>query len=245
MKKSRQVLEILFENEDLVILNKPAGVLSIPDRFVPEKPNLVHQLEQKYEKAWIVHRLDKDTSGAICFALNAETHRDLSLQFQERSVEKYYWAILDGLLSKPSGTIDLGIAPHPVTKGKMIGSRRGKKATTEYKVLETFKYFSLVEAEIKTGRTHQIRVHFASLGHPLAVDELYGNRAALFFSEIKRKNFNKGKNEEERPFFQRLTLHAQRIAFTNPADGERIEVSAPLPKDFQALTRQLEKWLGK
>lgn len=237
--------EILYRDQDLIVLNKPPGVLSIPDRFVPDKPNLLHQLRKELGEVWVVHRLDRETSGVICFALNAKAHRHLSLQFEERRVEKYYWAVVDGLLPDKQGVIDRPIGAHPGISGKMIISAQGKPALTHYRVLAAYQFFSLVEADIRTGRTHQIRVHFESLGHPLVVDELYGKREALNLSEIKRRNFRLGKNEEERPLFRRLSLHARRLVVESPGSGDRVEVEAPLPKDFRAMLRQMEKWLGK
>lgn len=245
MKKKNAAPEVLYQDPDLIILNKPPGILSIPDRFVPDKPNLLHQLQEMLGEVWVVHRLDRETSGAICFARNAEAHRHLSLQFEQRQVNKYYWAVVDGLLSEKKGTIDRPIAPHPSVSGKMVISKQGKPSLTHYQVLEEFQFFSLVEADIRTGRTHQIRVHFESLGHPLVVDELYGKREALFLSEIKRRRFRLGKNEAERPLFRRLSLHARRLLVEAPGSGERLEVEAPPPKDFRAMLNQMAKWLGK
>ncbi len=235
-------LEILYQDQDLIVVNKPAGMLSIPDRFVPEKPNLVHQLSLQFDKVWVVHRIDKETSGAICFALNADAHRALSQQFQNRTIGKKYWALLDGCPTPNTGEIDRAIAPHPTVAGKMLPSSKGKSALTKYELVEEFRYFSLVEAQILTGRTHQIRVHFASIGVPLAVDPLYGKRSELKLSEIKRKNFRMGQEQQERPLMARLSLHAHKLRLEQPSTHQEIEVEASLPKDFRATLNQLRKW---
>lgn len=121
-------------------------------------------------------------------------------------------------------------------------NKQGKYALTLYQVTDTFKAFSLVEANIKTGRTHQVRIHLSSIGHPLAVDPVYGKRDALYLSEIKLRNFRTAKLEEERPIMSRLTLHALRLGLEHPETGARVEVESPLPKDFKALLNQLDKW---
>ncbi len=227
----------------MVVVNKAPGLLSIPDRFEPERPNLKHLLEAHYGEIYVVHRLDRETSGLLCFARNAEAHRQLSLQFEERTVEKIYLALVDGIPVPPEGQIEAGIAPHPSQAGKMITSSRGKAALTLYRVVETFRHFALVELSIKTGRTHQVRVHFQSIGHPLAVDPLYGRRNSFLLSEIKGKNYRQGKfQEEERPLLTRTSLHALRLTLTHPGTGQRQTFEAPLPKDLAAVVKQLRKW---
>jgi 23S rRNA pseudouridine955/2504/2580 synthase/23S rRNA pseudouridine1911/1915/1917 synthase len=235
-------MEILFEDEDLVIVNKPSGVLSIPDRFNASKPNLLAQLKVRYPHIFVVHRLDAETSGIICFAKHEQAHQHLNLQFEHRTVEKIYLALADGKIMQDNGTIDAGIEPHPTVKGKMITSKRGKPSLTLFQVVERFKHFTLVEANLKTGRTHQVRVHFASIGHSLAVDTLYGKRTELFLSEVKLNRFNLGKFQEERPIMNRTTLHAHRLKLKHPTQEVDLEWTAPPPKDFRALLQQLEKW---
>lgn len=236
-------LEILHADEDLVVVNKPAGMLSIPDRFILDKPNLVQALQAQYGEIWVVHRLDRETSGIICFARNEAAHRHLNAQFQARTVDKIYAVLVDGRPLPPQGRIEKPIAPHPTLPGKMVVSPQGKYALTLYEVVDTFKAFSLVHANIRTGRTHQIRVHFTAIGHPLAVDPLYGKRRAFLLSELKRQNFNLSKlAEAERPLMERLTLHAARLALDHPRSGEKLQWDCSPPKDFRALLHQLEKW---
>lgn len=235
-------VQILFQDEALIVVEKPPGMLSIPERFDPLKDNLLSRLRQIYGQVFVVHRLDRETSGLMCFARKEEAHRNLSIQFTERQVDKYYLALVDGRPIPPSGIIDKPIGPHASIAGKMAITPTGKPAITLYQVLDTYRNFSLVQANIKTGRTHQIRVHFSSIGHPLAVDPLYGKREFLLLSEIKLRNFRIGKYAEEKPLIHRLTLHAWKLGLTHPVSGERLEVESPLPKDFRALLSQLDKW---
>lgn len=235
--------EILHQDDDLVVVNKPAGLLTLPDRFKPdEKPNLKTQLDQLFGKVWTVHRLDRETSGLLVFALHEESHRSLSQQFQERTVDKAYTAILDGCPAGAEGTIDRPIGPNPAKPGQMMVVKKGKPSITHYKVLEAFRQFALTEFRIETGRTHQIRVHAAAIGHPLAVDAFYGRREALYLSEIKTRGFQLGKTREERPLLSRIALHSSRLSFVHPGHQEPLLIEAPLPKDLRAVLNQLRKW---
>ena len=235
-------IEIIFEDDDLVIVNKPSGVLSIPDRYVADKPNLVKYLNQLFENVFVVHRLDRETSGIICFAKNAEAHKSMSLQFESRTVDKIYYALVEGQVYKQNDTIEKPIGPSLSQAGKMVITSKGKKSVTLYEVLERFKHYTLVAANIKTGRTHQIRVHFESIGHPLAVDEIYGRKSAFFLSSVKLRKYKTGKNKEERPLMSRTTLHATELSIDHPTTKERMTIKAALPKDFSAVLNQLRKW---
>lgn len=239
---SKQKPVILYQDEHLIVANKPPGLLSIPDRFAPEKPNLLALLTHQYGKVWTVHRIDRETSGLICFARNEEAHRHLSQQFEQRTVEKTYLALLDGTAMAEVGTIDRPITESNKQAGKMMVAKKGKPAVTHYKVAERFRQFTLAEARIETGRTHQIRVHFESIGHPLAVDSLYGRREGFYLSEVKGKSYHLGREEEERPLMSRIPLHAWKLALDHPQTGERLVFEAPLPKDFAAALKQLRKW---
>ena len=234
--------ELLFEDEHLLVVHKPAGLLTIPDR-TGEKDSLHAQLERKYGKVFIVHRLDRETSGVLCFARNEAAHRHLSMQMEHHTADKYYYALLDGELHHEEGEIDKPIGEHASIPGKMSIRMTGKPSLTLYRVAERFKRFTLAEVLIKTGRTHQIRIHFQSIGYPLAVDALYGRRAAFLLSEVKGKSYKSGKfSEEERPIMERTSLHAARLKLDHPVSGERLEFRTELPKDFAALLNQLRKW---
>ncbi len=233
-------LEILFEDEDVIIVNKPAKLLVIPDRFDPNLDCLKDLLEQKYQqKIFVVHRLDKDTSGVICFARNETAHRYLSGLFQDRETEKIYIGLIHGQLPQSEGRIEVPIAPHPGNNGKMVTNKKGKPAITDYRVIKQWPLYSLVEFQIHTGRTHQIRVHMQSLGHSLVCDPLYGDGQPFFLSSIKKKY--KVAGEEERPLLDRLALHAQKLCFQKE-NGTSLTIEAPIPKDITATIRQLDKW---
>ena len=161
--------ELLLETDDLIAVNKPAGLLSIPDREQTEI-SLKQLLMEKYGSIFTVHRLDKETSGVIVFARNEATHRSLSIQFEMRSTEKIYNGLVLGKVYQEEGTIDEPIGEHPVRKGMMTIVRKGKPSITQFKLLQAFSSYSLMEFRILTGRTHQIRVHMKHLGHPIVCD---------------------------------------------------------------------------
>lgn len=231
---------VIFENEDIVAINKPSGLLSIPDRHDNELEAVSTLLKKHYGQIFTVHRLDRDTSGLILFAKHEASHKYLSKLFESRDVEKYYLGLVNGELTEPKGSVNAPIMDHPVQKGKMVTNAKGRPSLTDYEVQEAFGLFSLVKMRIHTGRTHQIRVHMKYLGHPIVVDELYGIKKPVLLSDIKKK-FKLGKNtEEERPLLSRLALHAFQLKFTDEK-GELITLEAPLPKDMHAVLQQLRK----
>lgn len=185
----QEIPPVLFEDGDYVALNKPAGMLSIPGRFDKNTASLQDILKEKYGDIFTVHRLDKDTSGVICFAKNAEAHRNLNMQLDRHEVRKKYLAIAAGIFRKRSDRIDLGLSPLKKKKGLMVVDRRhGKKAITDYEVIEQFKNYALVQAMPRTGRTHQIRVHLAAIGHPLACDLFYNRPESVGGKRSKGHN---------------------------------------------------------
>lgn len=235
-------IEVLFEDDDILIINKPAGLLVVPDRFNAELPSLSKMLEKKAGgRVWVVHRLDRDTSGVICFAKNEQAHRYLSICFQERDVNKYYAGLVNGVVIPAEGRIENYLAEHPANNGKMVVARKGKLAVTDYRVSEQWPLYALVQFQIHTGRTHQIRVHMKSIGHPLVCDELYGDGRPFKLSTIKKKFRLSEKDEEERPLLSRLALHAYKLEF-HKEDGTHVVAEAPLPKDIAACVNQLNKW---
>jgi len=229
----------IFDTPDLIALNKPSGLLSIPDREGKDI-SLKKLLLEKYGSIFTVHRLDKDTSGLIVFAKNETTHKHLSQQFEARQTEKIYLGLVIGSLAEKKGSIDAPISEHPAKKGLMTVYRKGKESLTDYEVLEDFKIFSWVQFQIHTGRTHQIRVHAKHIGHPVVCDEVYGDGKPILLSTLKHK-FKLSKNElEERPILNRLALHASSLQFLS-INGEKMKLEAPLPKDLRALLQQLRK----
>lgn len=236
---AKNKLEVVFENEAFIALNKPAGLLSIPDRMQSEK-SLKEMLIEKYGAIFTVHRLDKDTSGLILFAKTEAAHKFFSALFEERKIEKFYLGVVHGSPAEPSGLIEAPISEHPVNKGMMTIHRNGKPSSTGYTVLESHPSYSLVEFQLHTGRTHQIRIHAKSIGHPLVADPLYGDGKPLLLSSLK-KNFRLSKHDdEERPMINRLALHSYKLMFTDP-DGKEMELVAQMPKEFRALMQQLKK----
>jgi len=235
--------EIVFEDEHFLAVNKPAGVLTIPDRFRKDIPNLFAMLSQERDELYTVHRLDKFTSGGLLFAKSKEVHKALSDAFMDRIPEKYYLAIVDGVPREPKGEIDQPLTESMVTRGKMLIHPRGKQSKTSYEVIKSFVKFSLLRVKIHTGRLHQIRVHLAHIGHPLMVDPLYGNREEFFLSEIKGRKFHLKKGHEERPLLTRQPLHSHKLILPHPITGKKMSFEFEPPKDIKATINQFEKIL--
>ena len=241
-------LEILFEDDDLVVVNKPPGMVVHPARghwsgtlasalqfhFGPSLSSSGGPL-----RPGIVHRLDRDTSGAILVARHDQAHYQLGIQFQARSIEKEYFAIVVGTPEMDSDIIDRSIAVHPVHREKMTTVRdeeEGRTAQTFYRVAERFRGFAAVQAMPKTGRTHQIRVHLAHIGLPVLCDRAYGHRAELSRGELS------GDASDASVLLNRQALHARRLRFTHPRSGQVLEIEAPLPPDMQAVLEELRKY---
>ena len=231
---------VIFEDDNFIALNKPSGLLTIPDREGKEI-SLRNLLQEKYGQVFTVHRLDRDTSGLIVFAKNEAAHRHLSRQFEERQTVKIYSGLVLGSLMEMKGTIDKPIAENTVTRGVMIIHQRGKESVTDYEVQEDFGIYSWVQFRIHTGRTHQIRIHMKDLGHPIVCDEIYGDGKPVLLSSIKYRYKLSKKEEEERPILSRLALHAHQLTFAD-LPGKKITLEAPLPKDMRATIQQLERW---
>jgi 23S rRNA pseudouridine1911/1915/1917 synthase len=237
----KQKYTVLFEDDDYVAIDKPSGVLIIPDRFNKELDNLQSFLNNKYGKIYTAHRIDKQTSGVIVFAKNADAHAHLNNQFTNHTVWKKYVALVHGI-TPPHGTINFKIFEDPQHLGRMDCSyTHGKDSLTTFETIKSYKQnISYVAAYPQTGRTHQIRVHFLAIDHPLVIDELYSTANGIFLSQLKKKYKLSKLQEEEMPIMNRLTLHAAEIKFINTNNIEQTVV-APLPKDFQAVITQLEK----
>jgi 23S rRNA pseudouridine955/2504/2580 synthase/23S rRNA pseudouridine1911/1915/1917 synthase len=255
--KTRPSLEIIRDAPDWVAVAKPAGLATIPGRGEPAGESVLEQVAVLLglpstgsvdPRVRVVHRLDKDTSGVLLFAKNAAAQRHFSHQFQNNTVEKEYLALVAGSPTANEGEIDAPLDRHPADPKRMSVVRHGgRPARTLWKVEQRFRGLALVRAFPKTGKTHQIRVHLKHAGLPLAVDPLYnaqpparGRKAGgVYLSTIKR-GYQLKRGGEEAPLIDRLTLHAEALAFTAPG-GERLRLECPLPKDFRAALNQLRK----
>ena len=231
---------ILLENDDFVAINKPSGLLSIPDREGKDV-SLKTLLKINYGEIFTVHRLDRETSGIVVFAKNEGSHKFLSQQFENRETTKIYNGLVLGQPLENSGVINEPISEHPSKKGMMAVYKKGKESITEYEVLESFRLFSWMKFRILTGRTHQIRVHMKFLGNPIACDPLYGDGKPVFISQLKQRYKLSQSEEEERPILSRLALHAAELRFKT-LDGKEVFLEATLPKDLKAIVSQLKKW---
>ena len=216
-------MKIIYEDAHLIVVDKPAGVPVLPDGWEKDSEYLVRMLEEQYEIIFIVHRLDKITSGVMVFARDAETHRALNIQFENHEAQKTYHAILEG-----NPKWDEKIARHPLRAnvGKKhrtaVDDKNGKPSETRFRVIKRFSESALIEAKPMTGRTHQIRVHAYALGHPLVEDFLYG--------------------AQDMYGLPRPMLHAQALSFIHPVTNERVKFSTPHPADFEEALKIVGAW---
>ena len=243
MKKTPDYTTIYQDNE-IVVLNKRSGLLIAADRYDPDAPRLDLEAEEEFGKLYAVHRIDKDTSGIIIYARNAAVHKDLSMQFQERTVVKTYHCLVHGHPLWTDLTVNLPLLPDGDARHRTVVNKKiGKPSETAFRLIGSCGPFSWIEAKPKTGRTHQIRVHLAENGFCIVCDPLYsGNQKPIRLSEIKR-NW-RGDEFEEQPLLSRLGLHAYKISFTHPITKERLTFTAPYQKDMDALRKQLAKIYG-
>jgi len=240
----KEKIEIIFEDSDILVVNKPTGVSVTKDRA--GQPQLVDFLAKQIgteatAKLRLVHRLDKDTSGVMILAKNRETQRKFADYFFDRKVKKTYLAIVRGAAFEATGTIDAPLGNSRKNPGLMVIDRRkGKQSVTEWHLLADFGLASLLAVNPLTGRTHQIRVHLASIGLPIAIDPLYAGDRPILLSEFK-KNYRLGFNQEEKPLIDRLTLHAYQIVIPEEAGIPNRCLVAPLDKKFAATIKMLTK----
>lgn len=226
-------LEILYEDSDLLIVNKPKGMVVHPSAG-HYSGTLVNALMYYCKddlsgingvmRPGIVHRIDMDTTGSLLVCKNDFTHQHIAGQLKEHSIKRIYHAIVHGVIKEEEGTIDAPIGRHPIERKKMsINHKNGKEAITHYKVIQRFQNYTYIQCQLETGRTHQIRVHMASIRHPLLGDTVYGPSKCPFQ-------------------LQGQTLHAKTIGIVHPRTGEYIEVDAPLPEYFSSLLKKLENF---
>jgi 23S rRNA pseudouridine1911/1915/1917 synthase len=217
---------IIFEDDYLLVINKPSG-LTVNSAETTKGQETLEDLLPKSSllRRGIVHRLDKDTSGLLLVAKDQRALSDLQRQFKERQVKKTYLALVHGRVSPQSGTINLPVARQPFNRHRFGVFITGKPASSEYRVKQAFKDYSLLEVFPKTGRTHQIRVHFKHLGHPLVSDPLYGGKKTL---------------KKDLLWCPRLFLHSNKIEFSHPESKKTINLEVPLPNDLQTALKKIE-----
>jgi 23S rRNA pseudouridine1911/1915/1917 synthase len=236
LKPEQIPLQIYFEDEDLAVIEKPAGLVVHPGAGI-QTGTVVHALLHHFQelsslgeecRPGIVHRIDKWTSGLLVIAKNNQAHASLGKAFQERHVEKTYSALVHGKVLRSSGVIDMSIARHSTIRTRMAAStERGRTAHTEYVVVKRFHDFTLVDVKIKTGRTHQIRVHLSAIGHPVVGDDVYGEKQCEKFAK-KYGPLN------------RYFLHAARLQFQHPRTGKALEFHSPLPPELENLLTRIK-----
>ena len=222
-------LDVVYEDEDVIVVNKPAGLVVHPAPGHPDGTLVNALLYHIHDlsgiggemRPGIVHRLDKDTSGLILIAKNDRAHAAMSEQFKSRSMEKHYRAVAFGHFPEDHGLIDAPIARHPVDRKRMAVVQGGKPSQTEWRVIESLRGATYLDVHLLTGRTHQIRVHMQSIGHPLLGDAIYAPNLRM---PVR---------------IPRLMLHAYSLQFTHPTTGERMELTAPLPEAFETTLQKL------
>jgi RluA family pseudouridine synthase len=232
---------LLWIDDSLLVINKPPGLPTLPDGYDPHAPHIKSALERLYGPLWIVHRLDRDTGGVLALARNPVAHRNLSLQFENRTIAKIYHALVSGSPSWEERRVSLPLRPDADRQHRtLVDARQGKPAVTNLRVLERFGSYTLVEARPETGRAHQIRVHLASLGLAVVADALYGSGVGVYLSHIKPRY--KPSRGEERPLLGRLGLHARSLHIRHPDTDQPLILEAPHPKDFETTLRNLRKF---
>jgi len=231
-------IEIVFEDDHLLVVDKPAGMVVHPaaGNYDGTMVNaLLHHCQGRLSgiggvaRPGIVHRIDKDTSGLLVVAKTDPAHEGLAAQFAKHSIERRYAAIVAGLPKTGSGTVDANLARSSTDRKKIaiVSVGRGKRAVTHWRLVETLKQATLMECQLETGRTHQVRVHMASIGHPLLGDPVYGRSRAEHRDVLKRLEFN------------RQALHAARLGFIHPITGGTLTFDSPIPSDMQQLLSYL------
>lgn len=231
-------LNIVFEDDHLIIVNKPAGLVVHPAAGHADGTlvnALLHHCKGRLsgiggvERPGIVHRIDRDTSGLLVVAKNDKAHEGLAKLFASHDIERRYNAVIVGHPAPPAAVVRTQIGRHPTDRKKMavLQDGKGKHAVTHFRTIESFKAASLVECRLETGRTHQVRVHMAHLGHPLIGDATYNNR---------QKAFKFGPNQS---YFERQALHAVSLGFIHPITGEKLNFESELPEDIQQLLRSI------
>lgn len=228
---------IVYEDEDIIAINKPANLSSLHERFDSQFLSVVQMCKDIDENYSLCHRLDRETSGVMLISKNTEAYKFIALQFEKRSIHKIYHAVVNASVNINELSVELPL--YTDSKRRVLISRKeGKPSLTVFNTLKQYKHFSLLSCSPHTGRLHQIRVHAASQNLPLLSDTLYGGKPA-YLKQIKKNVKISG--EEEKPLINRVALHAYSIEFESPSKG-KIKITAPYPKDFEVLIKLLDKY---
>lgn len=238
MKRRRW--SIIHEDEDIIVVDKTAPYLTIPDRYDKTIPCLLSTLSENRTEVFVNHRLDKETSGLILFTKNADAHKFVSELFVEGKVDKHYLTLVKGVPSEEVGLVDLPIAEGSHNKKGMVVSPAGKSAQTKFRIVEKWNRYSLLEIKLLTGRQHQIRVHMKAIRCPVVCDQLYGDGKPFFLSSIKRR-LNRRREDVEKPLLRRQALHSHLLSFQHPTSKEMLSFKSELHKDMRAMVNQLRK----
>jgi len=244
-RKKTELLEILHDDDAIIVINKPAGYTLVPARGEGSTPLREEITKHIGKKSLLVHRLDRGTSGVCILAKTKDAQRELSGQFSTHTVHKEYHALVVGEIKDDVAAIDAPIGPdRKRPKFMAVNGRAAKDAVTEFRVLERYRGYTLVAVFPRTGRTHQIRVHLAHVGHPCAVDRNYGGRKRLLLSEMK-ESYKLKSGKPEKPLIERVTLHAAAITFKHPTGNEELTITAEHPKDFALAIKMMRRWRGE
>ena len=246
-------IEVLYEDAQLLAINKPARFLSSPDRYDPARPNLMRLLHEGVAagKPWAkardltylanAHRLDFETTGILLLAKDRPSLISLANQFGSEIPKKTYFALVHGTPAQDEFTVDVALAPDRFKLGLMRVNRDGKKSVTDFRVLEKFLGCSLLECRPQTGRTHQIRIHLQHAGHPIYGDSVYGGDW-LMLSKLKHGDYRLKRDRTERPLISSLALHAAKLDLPHPADGRPVHIEAAPPRAFNVALKYLRRY---
>jgi len=224
-------LTVIFSDEHIVVVDKPAGLPTLPDGYDKAAAHLAQVLAPQFGRIWIAHRLDRGTSGVMVVARTAEAHRSLNMQFDGREVRKAYHALVVGEPPWEEYAVRFPLRPDGDRKHRtVVDHGKGKPAVTHLRVLERYDAYALVEARPETGRTHQIRAHLAAIGLPLVADVLYQTLRGTASAQADWRDIGGGG-------LQRVALHSRLIAFDQPITGKRLQFEAPYPTDFEAALK--------
>ncbi len=227
-------IEVVYCDDTLLVVNKPAGLATLPDGYNPTLPHVKSILEKHYGPLWIVHRLDKDTSGVLVLARSVSAHRSLNTQFENRLITKVYHALVHGFPEWQETTVSLPLRSNGDRHHRtVVDLQGGKPAVTHLSVLESFGEYCLLQAIPETGRTHQIRAHLSALGLSIVGDKLYGRKTD------PQEHAKSNRSDSSVGAGMSMALHAATLELTHPLTGQRLKLNAPYPSELTALLERM------